>query len=385
MNNLLSTRALIAPAPRAGGKRLQEIDRGKIAVAIAALFASWLVPAMSGQEASPLIPFQGILTNQSGDMVEATAPRSLVFRLYEVSIGGAPFWEEAQPGVAVIAGRFSVLLGSRSRLPSAERFTSTIYLGITIDDSDPATADIEMRPRQALVPIVSSQISKNALTLKGRSWSDLLTTGDDPSANGAKIRRDKLQLAFDSSSFSEEGSSVRLKEGGVRREQLSPDLFTELNVPPGTVVAFAGSVVPTGWLECNGASIPQGAEFQRLRDVLGGSILPDLQGRYVLGAGQGTGLTTRTLKQPIGSETKQLELKNLPPHEHDVLGAFHPDGALNGGGLRGAANSAGLASGNNWGSYFEYAGSRTTLTPSSGPEAFDIMPPSLVLKYIIRY
>jgi len=385
MNNLMSTWALMVPALHTYRKNLPECDAGKITLAVATLLASCLIPAMSGQEASPLIPFQGILTNQSGDTTVATAPLTLVFRLYDISIGGSPFWEETQSGVAVIAGRFNVLLGSRSQLPNAERFTRTVYLGITIDDGDPATVDIEMRPRQALIPIVASQISKNALTLKGRSWSDLLSSGDDPSANGAKIRREKLQLAFDSSSFSEEGPSVRLKDGGIRREQLSPDLFTKLDVPAGTVVAFAGSVVPTGWLECNGGTIPEGAEFQGLRDLLGGSTLPDLQGRYVLGAGQSAGLTTRALKQQIGSETKQLELKNLPPHDHDVLGAFHPDGASNGGGLRGAINQAGLASGNNWGSYYEYAGSRTTLTPSSGPTPFDIIPPSLVLKYIIRY
>ena len=48
-----------------------------------------------------------------------------------------------------------------------------------------------MRPRQALVPVISSFQSSNSLKLNGRDWSDLLIGGaNDPSVG--KIRSDKV-------------------------------------------------------------------------------------------------------------------------------------------------------------------------------------------------
>src|SRR5262249_27857619 len=73
---------------------------------------------------------------------------------------------------------FSVLLGSRTELPAAPNFNSTLYLGITVDDGNPATADVEMRPRQALVPVISASYASNADKLRGYDWSVLFGTNN---------------------------------------------------------------------------------------------------------------------------------------------------------------------------------------------------------------
>ena len=59
-------------------------------------------------------------------------------------------------------GTVSVLLGAREPFPDLTLFSSTVYLGVTVDDGEPATADIEMRPRQAIVPVIAANYATNA-------------------------------------------------------------------------------------------------------------------------------------------------------------------------------------------------------------------------------
>lgn len=54
-------------------------------------------------------------------------------------------------------------------------------------------------------------------------------------------------------------------------------------LPIGTVVAFAGTVPPEKWLICDGKTIPE--EYSELREMLGAADTPDLQGRFIRGAG----------------------------------------------------------------------------------------------------
>ena len=85
------------------------------------------------------------------------------------------------------------------------------------------------------------------------------------------------------------------------------DLATALQaflVPTGTVSAFAGSAAPTGYLLCNGDTVPNGSgtvqsvttDYAALYAVVGSSYgvagaLPDLRGRTIIGVGTGTEIT----------------------------------------------------------------------------------------------
>lgn len=108
---------------------------------------------------SALIPYQGQLADQSGAPVSPEEPITLVFRTYTQPIGGVANWEEAHERVQVVAGRFSALLGARQPFPEnvLEDFKRTVYLGVTVDDGVRETADIEMRPRQAIVPVIAAR------------------------------------------------------------------------------------------------------------------------------------------------------------------------------------------------------------------------------------
>jgi microcystin-dependent protein len=103
-------------------------------------------------------------------------------------------------------------------------------------------------------------------------------------------------------------------------------------VPAGTVVPFAGTVVPEGWTLCD-ASSKNGLDplFARLFAAIGLTYggsgtqfnVPDLRSRTVVGAGQGAGnddqgqpLSVRTLNQKVGAEKHVLTKAEIPTHTH---------------------------------------------------------------------
>lgn len=94
--------------------------------------------------------------------------------------------------------------------------------------------------------------------------------------------------------------------------------FNALEVfPKGMISPFAGSSasVPTGWLLCNGSAVSR-TTYSALFAVIGTTYgagdttttfnLPDLLGRVPMGAGAGTGLTSRTLGTELGVESVTL-------------------------------------------------------------------------------
>jgi hypothetical protein len=89
-----------------------------------------------------LINYQGIL--ESGG-VPVTTTVSVVFNLWNNSVGGASFWSETQNVTPDADGLFSVSLGSVASIPDSIFWGTNVYLGVTVG------ADPEMTPRQRLV------------------------------------------------------------------------------------------------------------------------------------------------------------------------------------------------------------------------------------------
>lgn len=52
---------------------------------------------------------------------------------------------------------------------------------------------------------------------------------------------------------------------------------------PGNILPFAGSTSPDGWLLCNGATFSS-STYPKLYEILGSTTLPNLQGKYLIGA-----------------------------------------------------------------------------------------------------
>jgi microcystin-dependent protein len=94
----------------------------------------------------------------------------------------------------------------------------------------------------------------------------------------------------------------------------------------GEIRLFAGNFAPVGWAICDGSvlSIAQNtALFSILGTMYGGDGistfgLPDLRGRVPIGAGAGSGLTTRQQGDKGGAESVTLSVSQLPAHTHTV-------------------------------------------------------------------
>ena len=93
---------------------------------------------------------------------------------------------------------------------------------------------------------------------------------------------------------------------------------TVAGVPIGSVFCIAHTSVPSGYLECNGNSLPNGtgtvqgvtANFAPLRALIGSS-LPDLRGEFVRGYDHGRGVDSgRSMLEPQSSQFGQ--------HNHNV-------------------------------------------------------------------
>ena len=70
-------------------------------------------------------------------------------------------------------------------------------------------------------------------------------------------------------------------------------------LPQGSVIMWTQPTIPDGWVRCDGT---RGT--------------PDLRGRFILGQGNGSGLTNRTLNQRSGAETHTLTIEQIPFHKH---------------------------------------------------------------------
>lgn len=145
----------------------------------------------------------------------------------------------------------------------------------------------------------------------------------------------------------------------------------EVFLPSGVVVAYNSTTAPFGWALCDGTN-----------------GTPDLRGRFILGSGSGSGLTTRTQGATGGAESVVLTEAQMPSHTHTAnTSGAHTHTTQ----LRAMGNQYwGSGTGNTlWGDLANYttssSGSHThSLTDTGGDQSHENMPPFCVLTYIMK-
>lgn len=155
-------------------------------------------------------------------------------------------------------------------------------------------------------------------------------------------------------------------------------------MPVGAIIAYGGENPPAGWLLCNGQSI-SAATYADLRTALGGKdVVPDLRSRFILGKGQGTGLSNRSMHTTGGQEKVGLGVNEMPSHSH--LARVSVSGNANQG-WGATANSAywSMKVTDRHEESQDFVDRWGFVGNSGSGAAHDNMPPYYVLTYIIKY
>lgn len=87
-------------------------------------------------------------------------------------------------------------------------------------------------------------------------------------------------------------------------------IYAQNGVPTGSIVAYLGNVAPSGWLICDGTTIPNTPYTLNLRTLLGITTTPDLRAMFLRGAGNGN--------NKIGPTLKAVQQDNFKSHSHTV-------------------------------------------------------------------
>lgn len=108
--------------------------------------------------------------------------------------------------------------------------------------------------------------------------------------------------------------------GGAQTASAGNDPFI------GEVQWFAGNFAPRGWALCDGQLLSiasNQALFSILGTIYGGDgrttfALPEVRGRTLIHAGNGPGLSSRSLGGKSGTENETLYINEMPVHTHTL-------------------------------------------------------------------
>lgn len=158
--------------------------------------------------------------------------------------------------------------------------------------------------------------------------------------------------------------------------------------PPGVMMMYGASTAPTGWLLCNGAAVSR-STYADLYAIIGttygngnGSTtfnVPDLKGRFPLGYGAGSGLTSRSLNDQGGEEEHTLTEAEMPSHSHDVKTTHSGEETAS---ALGGENLLGYTDANI--SDTPIASGTDAIVSAGSDSAHNNMPPYTVVNFIIK-
>ncbi len=159
-----------------------------------------------------------------------------------------------------------------------------------------------------------------------------------------------------------------------------------MSVQLGSIMPYAGTAAPTGWMLCDGASLSTttyAGLFAVIGYTYGGASsnfnLPDLRDRMIVGKGS----TFSSLGATGGAASKTLSTAEMPSHTHDITihanqltsDSNDPENNYLGGGV-----------GNNYTSTspdVDMASDAATASNTGSGSSFSIMNPYIVLNYCI--
>ena len=160
----------------------------------------------------------------------------------------------------------------------------------------------------------------------------------------------------------------------------------------GEIRIFAFDFAPLGWAMCNGQLLPisqNTALFSLIGTTYGGDgqnnfALPNLQGRFPIHIGEGPGQASYAPGQEGGTETVELQINEMPEHNHRVA-CLQGEAAS----PRPAGNFPAILAVPSDSNALLYAATSnslmapTAITNTGGSEPHENMPPYLALNFCI--
>ncbi|MCX6902635.1 MAG: tail fiber protein, partial [Verrucomicrobia bacterium] len=277
-----------------------------------------------------------------------TGPKNydVVFRIWNDQIATTVanrLWTEQQT-ITVDKGYFSVILGEggpyssearpslssvfTNKLDSSDRFIEMTVRGIGVGGGDSTVA-----PRLRLLPTPYAFLAKNATQLGGVDAANF-ARNDVGSTFTSSVQTPTLYIgdsqytahlqdfgsgqqpvinfdAYDYLTYSRSANKFSFMIGNSEVASItSSGIVGGGSVPLGGIIMWSGSSIPSGWALCDGSTV-------------NGRQTPDLRGRFVVGTGQGSGLSNRTLGQTGGEENHVLTWNEMPSHNHGVNDPGH--------------------------------------------------------------
>jgi len=224
--------------------------------------------------------YQGVLTDDNGDMVDCPDPFScnglaydMTFRLYDQAQGGTVLWEEKHDVVSIRTGLFNLELGSFVPIQGEILSSGTVYLGLTIND----TPELQPRPRVVAAAFsIRSGLAENAVNAQKLAGKDAneYVSGDDLS----KVLSDKGILDGDNdtlATLSCDIGDMPVYDGGgwTCQPVLDNDTLMALACAPNQVAHWTGQEwtctddVDTTLSDAQVAQIAADAGFATLADL----------------------------------------------------------------------------------------------------------------------
>jgi hypothetical protein len=180
------------------------------------------VSAAQAQNVPALINYQGQLVDGTGTPLP-NGNYELTFRIYSADPGGSLLWgPQVLPSVALVGGRFNVILGptdAGGQAVSAAFSNAVTYLEIQVGANSPIS------PRQQVLSAPYALQAENSEFLAGYGWDAVFTDTGRPDTGhlpGAKIADASV-------------TSSQISPGAITTSQLANGAVTVANIAAGAV------------------------------------------------------------------------------------------------------------------------------------------------------